>query len=118
MGTMNLNISKVIEKLKSNYKKLDHQLKRIIYGVPLSFLMMVPSAFAQSVEGLCTIAIWYKTFAGAAALIAVIIYVVNSYFGKSSLVADIVQNVLIGCAVVVGAGALINATGLSSQCTI
>lgn len=118
MEIMFSNILKVGQKMKIKLHKSKKSIQRIIYGLPISFLVMIPSAFAQSVEGLCTIATWYKTFAGAAALIAILFYVLSSYFGKSSLIESIILNVLIACAVAIGAGSLVNATGLSAQCTI
>lgn len=70
-------------------------------------------AMAQNVSALCTLVTYYKSFLAVVALLAVLFYVGNSFFGKSALVAEIAQNVLIGCVVATLAGALIAATGLA-----
>jgi hypothetical protein len=72
-------------------------------------------AVAQNVSALCTLVTYYKSFLAVVALLAVLFYVGNSFFGKSALVAEIAQNVLIGCVVATLAGALISATGLASS---
>lgn len=104
--------------MKLKLKQSNKSIQRILYGLPISFLVVIPTAFAQSVEGLCTIATWYKTFVGVTALIAILFYVLNSLFGKSTLVESIVINVLIGCAFAIAAGPLITSTGLSPNCSI
>jgi hypothetical protein len=79
--------------------------------------MLSSPAMAQSVSGLCMLVSYYKMFLGVVAMLAVLFYVGNSFFGKSALVAEIAQNVLIGCVVATLAGALVSATGLTASCS-
>lgn len=68
--------------------------------------------------GLCKVAGWIKTILTAAAIIAVLIYVINSFFVKSSVVGDIILYVIIGCAIAAAVVYLIGLTGLQTSCSI
>jgi hypothetical protein len=85
---------------------------RVVSLMMVAFALSTP-AMAQNVTALCTLVTYYKSFLAVVALLAVLFYVGNSFFGKSALVAEIAQNVLIGCVVATLAGALISATGLA-----
>ncbi len=94
----------------------------------LMALVLSPDVMAQaaggaadggtSAEGLCKIAGWIKTILTAAAIIAVLIYVINSFFVKSSVVGDIILYVIIGCAIAASVVYVIGLTGLSTSCSL
>lgn len=70
-----------------------------------------------SVAGFCAIAEWFKLIVGAVALIAGIMYVINSFFAKSNVMGDIVITVLMGCIIATALGWLIGlALGTGTQC--
>lgn len=70
-----------------------------------------------SVAGFCAIAAWFELIVGAVALIAGIMYVINSFFAKSNVMGEIVTNVLLGCIIVGVLGWLIGlALGTGTQC--
>lgn len=75
-------------------------------------------AMAQSVDGLCKFAGWLKSAATVAAIIAIFLIVMNSFFGKSSVVGDVIMTVIIGCVVVFAAPQIIALTGLTSGCSV
>jgi len=71
----------------------------------------------RSVAGFCAIAGWFKLIVGAVALIAGIMYVINSFFAKSNVMGEIVTQVLLGCIIVGVLGWLIGlALGTGTQC--
>ncbi len=94
----------------------------------LMALVLSPDVMAQaagggggdggaSAAGLCEVAGWIKTILTAAAIIAVLIYVINSFFVKSSVVGDIILYVIIGCAIAASVVYLIGLTGLETSCS-
>ena len=107
----------MFSKVSSYIRAVDVRYKRILIGVPVSILISTP-ALAFNVQGICTIAEWYKIIIGAAALVAIFMAVLNSMFSKNALIAEIVEKVLIGCGIAMFAGALVVATGLTNQCGI
>lgn len=77
-------------------------------------------AFAQSANaaGLCYLMTFIKAIIGTVAILAILLYVINSFFGKSALIGEIIEKVLIGCVVAVGASFIVNSTGVvASTCT-
>lgn len=68
--------------------------------------------------GLCEIAKWLKNIAATAAIIALILYVFNSFFSKSSIIGDIIMYVVIGCVIVTAATFIIQKTGLTVSCSL
>lgn len=68
--------------------------------------------------GLCQIATWLKEIVTGAAIIAVMIFVTNSFFIKSSVVGDIIMYVIIGCAIASVATYIITQAGLTSSCSM
>lgn len=68
--------------------------------------------------GLCGVASFMKTIVTGAAIIAVLIFVVNSFFVKSSVVGDLIMYVMIGCAIATAAVYIVTQTGLTSSCTL
>lgn len=84
-------------------------------------LCLTPEAFAQSggggdvMSGLCKVAGWVQKILTAAAVIAVLLYVINSFFLKSSVVGDIILYVIIGCAIATAVIYLIGLTGLNTS---
>lgn len=70
---------------------------------------------ADAMEGLCKVAGWVQKILTAAAVIAVLLYVINSFFMKSSVVGDIILYVIIGCAIAAAVIYLIGLTGLSTS---
>jgi len=93
-------------------------------------LLPMAQAFAQTTTGttgtatagistLCVVKTWVMNMAKVAAVIALVLLVLNSFFGKNSVVGEIIQYVLIGCVIIVGADALIlsGLFGSASLCT-
>lgn len=80
----------------------------------------MPSAMAQQTgaDGLCQFAGWLKQIATVAAIIALILFVINSMFIKSSVVGDIIMYVIIGCVIMVAGPYIIGLTGLVTNCTL
>lgn len=76
------------------------------------------SASAQDVgiEAICWIVEWLKTVVGAIAVIAIIIMVINSFWSKNSLIADIATVIIIGCIIAYGAVTIVQKTGLTVNC--
>lgn len=73
---------------------------------------------AAATRGLCQFAGFLKQIATVAAIIAIVLFVLNSFFIKSSVVGDIIMYVIIGCVILVAAPYLIGLTGLTSNCAI
>ncbi len=103
------------------------QIMKYVGFMILFSLVLSPDAFAQAAgggggdaaaAGLCKVAGWIKTILTAAAIIAVLIYVINSFFVKSSVVGDIILYVIIGCAIAAAVVYLIGLTGLQTSCSI
>jgi len=97
--------------------------KRIYQGLLAAVLVMVatymPDAMAQSgADGLCKFAGWLKEIATVAAIIALVLFVLNSFFIKSSVVGDIIMYVIIGCVIMVAGPYLIGLTGLTTNCSL
>lgn len=89
----------------------------------LIFLLFFLGADAMAQDGsaatgLCNIAKWMKTIVTGAAIIAVLIFVVNSFFVKSSIVGDLIMYVMIGCAIATAAVYIVSQTGLTTSCNI
>ena len=106
--------------------RLSHFLKHLGLFL-LMALVLVPDVFAQAggtgggnqtAGGLCEVAGWIKTILTAAAIIAVLLYILNSFFMKSSVIGDIMLYVLIGCTIAVSVVYLIGLTGLTPTCSI
>jgi len=83
------------------------------------FIFASDGALAQpSTAGLCSFAGWLKQLAIVAAIIALILLVINSFFAKSSLIGDIIITVIIGCVIMAAAPQIISLTGLASNCNL
>lgn len=75
------------------------------------------SANAQAItKGLCYIVDQYKLVLGTVALIAILVAVVNGFFSKNSLVATLVETVIIGCGIAAVATVIVTSTGLVVSC--
>jgi hypothetical protein len=76
------------------------------------------SALAQAagIGGLCGMLAWLKIIVGTVAIIAIVMMVINNFFGKSDIIGEIITKVLIGCVIVGAAGYLIEGTGLAVTC--
>lgn len=73
-------------------------------------------AFAQATGGgggMCTMITWLRNIVGGAAVLAVMLLVINSFFGKSALIGEIIEKVLIGCIVIGAFGAILQSTGVT-----
>lgn len=71
-------------------------------------------AFAQSAGmGMCYLITFVKGIIGGTAILAILLFVINSFFGKSALVGEIIEKVLIGCVVAGVAAAIVASTGLT-----
>ncbi|SER34698.1 TrbC/VIRB2 family protein [Giesbergeria anulus] len=85
-------------------------------------LFLGTDAMAQNsgsaATGLCNVASFMKTIVTGAAIIAVLIFVANSFFVKSSIVGDLVMYVMIGCAIATAAVYIVQQTGLTSSCSL
>lgn len=83
---------------------------------------MASAAFAQvgggdgGASALCEFAKWLKNIATVAGLIALFLFVMNSFFAKSSIIGDVIMYVVIGCVVMTAGSYLIGKTGLQSTC--
>lgn len=99
-------------------KRLRNQLRIAFFVLMAAVMMLSPEAFAQSQgEGLCSFAAWLKNVATTAAIVALILLVLNSFFLKSSVVGDIIMYVVIGCVIIAAAPEVIQITGLSPSCS-
>lgn len=99
--------------MKSNtFKRLKNAA---FYGL----ILVAGPVFAQSADaaGLCNLVSFIKSIIGTVAVLAILLYVINSFFGKSALIGEIIEKVLIGCVVAVGATFLITKTGLTVSCS-
>lgn len=90
--------------------------KTIRIALLMTAVFIAAPAYAQNIGGMCTFITWVRLILGGAAVLAVLMMVLNSFFSKSSVFGDIIQNVLIGCIIGVGATALVQATGLTVSC--
>ncbi len=79
------------------------------------------TAYAQvggdGASALCEVAKWLKNIATTAGLIALFLFVMNSFFAKSSIIGDIIMYVVIGCVVMTAGTFLIGKTGLTVSCS-
>lgn len=85
-------------------------------------LAFTASAYAQvggdGTSGLCEVAKWLKNIATVAALIALFLFVMNSFFAKSSVIGDVIMYIMVGCAVMMAGNFLITKTGLTLSCQV
>lgn len=85
-------------------------------------LLLGSDAMAQSgggaATGLCQVAEWLKQIVAGGAIIAVMLFVINSFFVKSSVVGDIIMYVIIGCTIASVSSFLIGLTGLTTSCSV
>lgn len=99
-------------------KRLRNQLRIAFFVLMAAVIMLSPEVFAQSQgAGLCSFAEWLKNVATTAAIVALILLVLNSFFLKSSVVGDIIMYVVIGCVIIAAAPEVIQITGLSPSCS-
>lgn len=109
---------------QNNFSLAIPKISSVVKFLTLIFLMLFlgSDAMAQdsgsATTGLCNIASFMKAIATGAAIIAVLIFVANSFFVKSSIVGDLVMYVLIGCAIATAAVYIIQQTGLTTTCTL
>lgn len=95
-----------------------------IYQWVLAAILLIAATYmpeamaANGSDGLCKFAGWLKEIATVAAIIALVLFVMNSFFIKSSVVGDIIMYVIIGCVIVGAAPYLIGLTGLTTNCSI
>lgn len=127
MGTF-LKISRKAQQAGRNarafYQGRSITEKALVQVAVMSVLLLSPElALAQSSGGsgsgnnfFCVVAQYMKQIIGGAALVAICFWAVEHFF-KVSKIHDIVIGVGVGCAVVMGATALIAGTGLSANCT-
>lgn len=106
----------MISKVADFYKKNQVQIKRAGVGLAVSMLAASPAFAAIGTGALCTIKDYYKAVLGIAALIGIFIYVMNSFFSKSAVIAEIVQSIIIGCAIAAAGVAIVTETGLAVGC--
>jgi len=91
---------------------------QILVGVFLAAaLFFMPDAYAQTVDGLCEFAEFLRELATAGAVVALILFVLNSFFLKNNVVGDIIMYVIIGCVIMSVAPTIITLTGLTQQCS-
>lgn len=120
------NFAEKLKLLNDFQKKImsNNFLPQVFLYLPQVFLFLVatffmaPDAFAQAgdtMAGLCKVAGWVQKILTAAAVIAVLLYVINSFFLKSSVVGDIILYVIIGCAIATAVVYLIGLTGLNTS---
>lgn len=112
-----------MENMKLNTFFVDKVVPSAKRFLPLLLIGLVFStdAMAQASDGaagLCKVAGWIKSILTGSAIISVLIYIINSFFVKSSVVGDIVVYVIIGCALAASVVYLIGLTGLSPSCSI
>jgi len=103
------------------FKRKENLYLKLLFALTIAFFALwVDNASAQAVStgGLCSFAGWLKTLATTAAIIAVIMVVLNSLFMKSSVVGDIIVTVIIGCVIMAAAPYIISLTGLAPNCSI
>lgn len=108
-----------------NQKKSEFSLHlkrqlRVFGAILFSILTLyTPTASAAlAADGLCEFASYLKIIATTAAVIALILFVMNSFFIKSSVIGDIILYVIIGCVIIAGGTEVIDLTGLSSTCSL
>lgn len=80
-------------------------------------MLFAPYATAANTSGLCEFAKFLKDVATGGAIIAIVLFVINSFFIKSSVVGDIIMYVIIGCVVVAIAPEVVTMTGLTTSCS-
>ncbi len=88
---------------------------------PYVLMVIAVPAFAQSggtSAGLCYLVNFIKGLIGVVAVLAILLYVINSFFGKSALIGEIIEKVLIGCTVAVAAVFLVTSTSLTVSCSV
>lgn len=103
------------------FKQKENLYLKLLFALTIGFFTLwVDNASAQAATagGLCVFAGWLKTLATTAAIIAVIMVVLNSLFMKSSVVGDIIVTVIIGCVIMAAAPYIISLTGLAPNCSI
>lgn len=90
---------------QSQYKSL----KPIFWTIFSASVLMGSAAFAQNVDisGICNLVDILKQIAKATAVLAVILFAINSMFGKSSLFAEIITSVVMALVVIAAASAII-----------
>lgn len=93
--------------------------KRLKTAAVIALALVAGPVFAQSADttGLCKLVSFIKSIIGTVAVLAILLYVINSFFGKSALIGEIIEKVLIGCVVAVGATFLVTKTGLVVSCS-
>lgn len=93
--------------------------KRLKNAAFFALVVATGPVFAQTADasGLCNLVSFIKSIIGTVAVLAILLYVINSFFGKSALIGEIIEKVLIGCVVAVGATFLITKTGLTVSCS-
>lgn len=118
MARMIFNTSSMPETSNAEFVKTQQRRIAILSWVGvLAALLFAPTAFAADTSGLCTFAKFLKDVATGAAIIAVVLFVVNSLFMKSSVVGDIILYVIVGCVIVAVAPDVVGMTGLTTSCT-
>ena len=93
------------------------RLRIMAWVAMVAAVVFPPSAFALEVSGLCDFALFLKNVATGAAIIALVLFVLNSFFMKSSVVGDIIMYVIIGCVIVAVAPDVVALTGLTTSCS-
>ncbi|WP_234265125.1 hypothetical protein [Hydrogenophaga sp. NFH-34] len=97
-------------------QRLQIRVMAAFFLVALAFFM--PDAMAQQVEGICGFARFLKQLVAGAAIVAVLLFIINSFFLKSSVIGDIIMYVIIGCVIAVAVVFIIESTGLAVTCTL
>lgn len=114
---------KVVRAAKGFAKRYDAfspSSKAITHAALTCALLALPEvAFAQSGNGgiLCNIAQYMKGIVGTCALLVIVLWAIEHFFGVSKL-HDVLIKVGVGAAIVSGATVFIANSGLSSSCLI
>ena len=83
--------------------------KSIFWLIFASYVVLGGTAVAQGVDisGICNLVDILKQIAKATAVLAVILFAINSMFGKSSLFAEIITSVVMALVVIAAASMII-----------
>jgi hypothetical protein len=103
-------------KIKTHQRGFDLLGKLLTVAAIGLFANSASAAGDVGIEAICWIVEWLKTVVGAIAVIAIIIMVINSFWSKNSLIADIATVIIIGCIVAYAAGTIVQKTGLTVSC--
>lgn len=119
MASMTLNTFSVNEAdLNAAFERSQRRRIAVLtwFGLAMA-LLFAPYASAADTKGLCEFAKFLKDVATGGAVIAIVLFVINSFFSRSSVVGDIIMYVIIGCVIVAIAPDLVTMIGLNTSCS-